>query len=465
MKRVEIRVFLLAVVVPALALCANLTAPAAETAMRLRVAENQRYLEYTGGTPFFYLGDTAWELFNRLNREEANLYLENRAEKGFAVIQAVCSPLIGGIGTPNAYGNPVFADGDPSRPNEAYFEHVDFIVNRAAELGLFTGLLPTWGKYWKEDRGARVFDPENARSYGLFLGKRYKDKPVIWILGGDEQIVKESERAIIGAMAAGLREGDGGNHLITFHPRGPGLSSQFAHGAEWLDFNMIQSSHAARDHDTGLFVEHDLAQSPLKPTLDGEPRYETISVGFYFRDWNRHVRFDDFDVRQAAYWAAMAGACGHTYGNNNIWQMHAPGRDSQIWPNASWRESLDHPGAFQMGHLRKLFESRPFHNLVPGDDFIADAPRNGGAKVRGIRAGDGSFLFVYTPYGEPFTVDKRAVEAGSVREIWFDPRYGVAYPIHTSDNFGFQTYTPPSSGRGNDWVLILEDADKNFPLP
>ncbi len=55
----------------------------------LRVAENNRYLEYEDGTPFFYLGDTAWELFHRLNREEADRYLTDRAEKGFTVVQAV----------------------------------------------------------------------------------------------------------------------------------------------------------------------------------------------------------------------------------------------------------------------------------------------------------------------------------------------------------------------------------------
>ena len=49
-----------------------------------------RYLQYADGRPFFYLGDTAWELFHRTTREEARLYLEDRARKGFTVIQAVC---------------------------------------------------------------------------------------------------------------------------------------------------------------------------------------------------------------------------------------------------------------------------------------------------------------------------------------------------------------------------------------
>ena len=69
-----------------------------------------RYLQYADGRPFFYLGDTAWELFHRTTREEARLYLEDRARKGFTVIQAVCLAERDGLRVPNAYGDLPFAD-------------------------------------------------------------------------------------------------------------------------------------------------------------------------------------------------------------------------------------------------------------------------------------------------------------------------------------------------------------------
>jgi hypothetical protein len=50
-----------------------------------------------------------------------------------------------------------------------------------------------------------------------------------------------------------------------------------------------------------------------------------------------------------------------------------------------------------------------------------------------------------------------------LRESWFDPRYGCTYFIHASDTKGFQTYTPPGSGRGQDWLLILEDEAAGYP--
>ena len=278
---------------------------------RLRVSANHRYLEYEDGTPFFYLGDTAWELFHRLNREEATQYLTNRSQKGFTVIQATLLTQSGAEATPNAYGDFPFLDGDPTKPNEAYFKHVDFIVKKAEELGLFMGILPSWGTYWGVGRvpfkapGTFAFTPATARQYGRFLGNRYKDSPIIWILGGDRSITNDQERAIVEALVAGLKAGDGGAHLMTFHPVGPGLSSIKLNDAKWLDFNMNQSSHAARDLDTGLYVEHDYALKPEKPTVDGENRYEGIPVAFYLRGSTGIDRFDDFDVRQAAYWRCL----------------------------------------------------------------------------------------------------------------------------------------------------------------
>ncbi len=451
----------------------------AAVAGRLKVSDNRRYLQYENGKPFFYLGDTAWELFHRLNREEATQYLTNRSQKGFTVIQAVVLAQLGGLTVPNPYGDLPLIDGDPAKPNEAYFRHVDFIVNKAEELGMYVGMLPTWGSHWA--LGKAAFNPTNARQYGQFLGKRYKEKAIIWILGGDRSISNDSERAIIDAMAAGLGEGDGGAHLRTFHPIGPGLSSIKLHEASWLDFNMFQSSHASRDHDNGLYVENDYALKPAKPTLDGEPRYEGIPVGFYNRGAGGIERFDDYDVRQAAYWSLLAGACGYTYGNNNIWQMYKPrknepgdaarGRDlfggpgSIIGANIPWFEALDHPGAFQMRHVRRLFETLPFTRLVPDQHMILNGPTTGGAKIRAARADDGSFAIIYSPRGESFTLDKKVIKSERQNQYWYDPRYGTSYVFKEQDSWGIQTFTPPTMGRGNDWVLVLMDAAAGFSVP
>jgi hypothetical protein len=183
------------------------------------------------------------------------------------------------------------------------------------------------------------------------------------------------------------------------------------------------------------------------------------------QDLPRNIRFDDYDVRQAAYWSILAGACGHTYGNNNVWQMWKPGRKPVIWANIPWKEALDHPGAFQMAYVRRLLESRPFEKLRPNEEFIKDGPGEGPSKIRGALASDRSFAFIYSPRGEQFSVDLGVFHAPKIRSSWYDPRYGVTYGLHTGDNRGIQSFRPPTSGRGQDWILILDDSGQDFPLP
>ena len=228
---------------------------------------------------------------------------------------------------------------------------------------------------------------------------------------------------------------------------------------------MIQSSHTGRDTDTAGNVEHDRALLPPKPTLDAESRYEALIVDFYNAGAHPARRYDDVDVRMAAWRALLAGAAGHTYGNNNVWQMWAPGREPMIGADTPWREALDHPGAFQMGHLRRLLESRPWQKLEPAQDLLVGPNPAGGAFLRAALASDHSFALVYSPRGEPVAVDQGRLRARDLTAWWFDPRYGRAYLIHTGVGTGIQVFTPPSSGRGCDWVLVLDDTAKGYTTP
>ena len=154
---------------------ANGFAQSPSTTPRLKVSPNHRWLQYADGKPFFYLGDTAWHLFPKLTREQADLYLSNRATKGFTVIQAC---VLNEVDQANAYGDKPLLDRDPDKPNEAYFRHADYIVNKAEQLGLFIGMLPTWGNNWTRQNAKPpyIFSAQNARTYGRFLGSRYRDR-------------------------------------------------------------------------------------------------------------------------------------------------------------------------------------------------------------------------------------------------------------------------------------------------
>jgi len=437
---------------------------AAGTGLSLKVSANGRWLVRDEGAPFFYLGDTAWELFHRLDREEAQAYLEKRAAQGFTVIQAVVLAEHDGLKTPNPYGHLPLQDNDPTQPVEAYFRHVDFIVDRAEALGLTVGMLPTWGDKWNKKWGVgpEIFTPQNAEVFGEYLGRRYQRKPIIWILGGDRNPETEQHLAIIRAMAKGLGKGDGGAHLMTYHPQGGGNSSKWFHQDRWLSFNMFQSGHGVRDNPNDEMTAANHALRPTKPTLDGEPRYEDHPVKWKpDQGW-----FDEFDVRQAAYWSLLAGACGHTYGDHNIWQFWQPDRKPISSARTPWQKAIDHPGAWQMGHARRLLESRPYQKLVPDQSILVGDRGKGGQHARAARADDGSFALVYLPMGRNITLRMSALSGKEVRGWWFDPRQGTAKAAGDYPNSGALSFDPPGDPvRGNDWVLVLDDASRQFPCP
>ncbi len=442
----------------------------------LKVSENKRFLVHQDGTPFFYLGDTAWELFHRLNREEADRYLANRAAKGFTVIQAVAIAEVDGHNGPNAYGHLPLTDLDPDRPAvqegpaNDYWDHVDYIVDKANSLGLYIGFLPTWGRYWhdKIKDGQPIFTPQNAEVYGEWLGRRYKDKALIWILGGDRSVDNDTQREIIRAMARGLRQGDGGSHLMTFHPPGANSSSTWFHEDDWLDFNMRQNGHAVEFTGRYDSTRKDYDRTRVKPVIDGEPVYEDHPVDFNAKKLGHSI---SADVRRPLYWDLFSGACGHTYGHHSVWQMWQPGRNPINNPLTPWFEAIDQPGAQQMQYGRRLIESRPILSRVPDDSIIVtdrvptSVPGAGRYRFVGTRDANGTYAMVYAPVGRAFKVRMDTIKGPKVKAWWYNPRNGQATVIGEFANAGEREFLSPDKGEMLDWVLVLDDASQNFPPP
>lgn len=426
----------------------------------LKVSSNKRYLVDDEGKPFFYLGDTAWEIFHRLDRGEAEWFLRDRAAKGFTVVQSVVLAEEDGLHDPNPYGHRPLIDDDPTRPNEAYFEHVDYIVNVMASLGIWCGMLPTWGDKWnaKWGVGPEIFTPDNARIYGEFLGRRYRDKPIIWILGGDRPVEKPEHRDILNAMAAGLRAGDEGRHLITFHPMGGRTSAEDWHTADWLDFNMWQSGHT-RNTPNWKCIERDYALTPTKPCMDGEPAYEDHPSAFDIE--NGYL--EAYDNRKSLYWALFAGAHGHTYGCHPIWQFFTLGRNPKGFCRHTWQEAMYFPGSSQMQYAKRLIESRPFLSRIPDQSLIVGDAGEGTHHVQATRDTDGSYAFVYCPTMKPVTVDLSKLRGEILDVHWYDPRTGAAHRAGRVKNDGPHEFTPPRIWP--DWVLVLDDAGAKYPTP
>jgi hypothetical protein len=462
---------MLRILLGAIALCMAWTSGAQPRPLpRLQVSENQRFLVTADGKPFFWLADTAWELFHRLDREQALRYLDARARQGFNVVQAVALAELDGLTDPNPYGHLPLTDRDPARPavtpgNDPrkkdaydYWDHVDFIVDAANARGIYMAMLPTWGRWVKDEP---IFTPEKAETYGKWLGSRYKSKGIIWVLGGDR--TGEGMEAVWRAMARGIALGALGREdysalLMTYHPYGGQKSSTWFHNDPWLSFNMQQNGHGIPGvRQPFLHIAEDYARMPVKPVLDGEPLYEDHPLGFRAKELGYSF---DAHVRQYAYWDVFSGALGHTYGNHAVWQMYAAGRKPINGPLMEWHQALGRPGAEQMRHLRALIESRPFLSRVPDQTLLREA-LSGADHIAATR-GDG-YVFVYSAQGRAIRL--RPLPFPRARAWWFNPRSGSAYEAGEHDAAQPLEFRCPSEGFGSDWVLVLDDAARGFAAP
>jgi hypothetical protein len=404
-----------------------LTACLAQPAVlpRLRISENGRFFVKEGGAPFLYLGDTEWTLL-QTSKEDVDTYLADRAAKKFTVVQI----SVAGFDALKK----MFIDGDTT-----------------------------------------------AFSYGKYLGTRYKNTSVIWILGGD--FFATGFEDIWRRMAAGITEGDGGVHLKTYHPKSPRSSAMWFHTEKWIDFNMLQTGHTTLNRNYDLVAE-DWARVPAKPVVDGEGGYEGIADGLV-----PGLTITTHDVRRIAYTAIFAGAAGYTYGGHGVWGYRnsatagptpAPkkqatpknftGLDTRHGPAPPWKEALQLPGASQMQYLRALMESRPMLDRIPDQWLIANDPLGTTERMQACRGSDGSYAFIYTATGKKMKIrlidgPYPKLSGKTIRAWWYDPRQGTATAIGEFEKTGFHDFTPPSSGPGNDWVLVLDDASKNFAAP
>jgi hypothetical protein len=445
-------------------LIGNLSAQSLFNHGRLQATKDGHYLQFQDGTPFFWLGDTGWELFHRLNLHEIKQYLDNRSAKGFTVIQAVALAEFDGLRKPNQYGELPLKNLDPKKPNEKYFKVIDSTIHMARQRNLFVGLLPTWGdkvtKLWGD--GPVIFDSLNAYSYGKWIGNRYKNEPnIIWILGGDRPAVLESDnwKPIWRAMAKGIIEGTNHQCIITYHPSGGSNStSQWIHNENWLDINMFQSGHGG-GHDVACWelTKRDFNYTPTKPTLDAEPNYEDHPVNPWPK-WNvDNGYYRDYDVRKQCYRSVFAGACGVTYGNHAVWQFMNAKEEAINYPDRGWINAMDRPGATQVGYLRKLIESRPMLNRVPDNSIVLKGQADKAEHIEAFRSADNSYAMIYIPVGKSITIATSFFQK-QINAWWFNPKDAKVKKIGTLENKGSMEFETPTLGLGNDWVLIIDAA-------
>lgn len=424
------------------------------------------------GNPFFWCADTSWDLISDYDREQAQEYLETRAEQGFNVIVTTLLDVSARENVPNAYGdlalesgiiaNPVETQGrDFNNPDSYdYWDHAQWIIEQASNLGITIALVPCMGEFIApEAAGGHIRTADQGYQYGNWVGQRFAafNNSVVWMLGGGKAPDEVFSGATIWtAIAEGITDGVRGISVfdgsadyqftcMSYIDRW--LSRTWFDEADWIDFHTWGSARDRRN-DLGAIEKPSTNRlyEERTPVLNAFPAYELMALS------DGDGQFDAFDIRQTAYWSVFGGAAGHTYGCD---------------VDATIQQALVAEGATQMGYLKNLMVSRPFYTAVESRKIIAANPYDPVGYLAAT-LGEG-YAMVYTPTGKTFSVDLAMIPFTEIRAWWFDPRVGIALETTMNcekDAGGLCTFDPPGEpARGNDWVLVLDDTGMPFPVP
>ncbi|GEM_PF-1488713 len=426
-----------------------------KTDSKLAVADNQRILTFTDGSPFLFLSQTLWGMARRLTREEIIQVLDICQTQGFTAIQFIAHAHYMGA---NTYGDvpfesenflcPSITPGNrPDDPKEYdWWDHVEFIIQECIKRDLTICLLPTWREQWNQKNN---LNRQNALAYGKFISTRFRhlNQDIIWVMGGDAAPDTEEKRNIHRLLARGIAFGingreEYGNLMMTYHTHGPTITNDYISESEpFMDFNTIQSGHNV-DNLAGMMTESYASQD--KPTVDFEPLYDKNGV---LRD----------EARTTIYWGVFEGGFGTSYGNWNIWHCGARNDIAQLRIPESFEQSF---GA-EIKHLGTLLTSYSMELRIPNQNTLVNNATQGLDRVVANSATDGSYVLVYTPNGAAFEVNLDYVNGKFIHYQWFNPRTGE---IEQEGKFkkanATEVFVPPSKGgtfTGHDWVLILEE--------
>ena len=429
----------------------NTNSSASLPAYPLKVSSNGRYLVDQKNSPFLIVGDSPQALMVNLSIADAEVYLADRAKKGFNAVwvNLLCADYTGGRPDGSTITGivPFTTPQDFSTPNEVYFSHSDAIIRLAAKYGLVVFLDPAeTGSFlsWMLNNGTA-----KCTAYGQYLGNRYKSfNNIVWLNGNDFQAWSNpTNDAVVTSVAKGIKSVDP-RHIQTIEL--DYLLSSSLNDPNWA--SIVQLNAAYTYYPTYAEVLRDYNLTPTVPVFLVESDYEFENGA------------DNQRLRHEEYWTYLSGGFGAIYGNHYVWPF-----------SSGWQSHLDTPGVTQLGYCKALLQARPWSTLIPDQNHKVvtagyGAYISGGAAHSSISSNDyasvaatpnGRLVLAYVPTQRTVTVDMTKL-SGRVTARWYDPTSGIYQTVTGSpfQNVGSKNFATPgvnSEGPAStDWVLVLE---------
>jgi hypothetical protein len=431
----------------------NTTPPPGGYVYPLKVGPTGRHLVDQNGTPFLLVGDAAWSLIAQLPDSAADSYLANRQQLGFdAVLVNLIEHQFADHAPADYYSLAPFTGTVFTTPNEAYFAHVDHILQSAAQKGILVLLAPAYTGYGCGNQGWAV-EMQNATdadmtSWGQYLGNRYAGYDnILWVIGGDADPTScsPSVKGKLQDIVAGIQQYDT-RHPFTAHNVRTMMGITPWTGASWLNVNTTYTNGNEYSYARTAY-----AVSPTLPFFLIEAYYENEGAGAQ-------------DLRAQSYWTVLSGGFGHVFGNCPIWFLGANPPGTSECGAVNWRSALGSVGSMNMSHFQKLFTERHWGSLVPDLGHAVVTASSGAGTVTAACATDSSSIIAYLPSQGNVTVSGACLRDATMAVWWVNPETGSATSGGTVSSRSPQPLSAPSGGAG-DWVLVLDSPSFGFGTP
>jgi hypothetical protein len=417
----------------------------------LRVSDNKRYLQHYNGAPFLWLGDTVWNGVLKSDEGSWDIFLADRAAKGFTGVQFVATQWLAGAANGDlrtAYQGLEDISIDP-----VFYQRMDQRINAINDHGMIAAPVLLWSTGPVGLSPGVTLPDDQLILLARYIVARYGAHQVIWILNGDGNYLggradrwKKIGRAVFG---------DHSNRPVTMHPGGQQWVADEFRNEPWFSFNSYQSGHGGNERAWRWLTEgppaEDWKKEPHLPSINLEPNYEAHN------SFPTLKPFDAHDVRRAAYWSLLvAPPAGVTYGAHGVWSWELTPNLPMNHPTTGvarpWYQAMQLPGSTSMKHLKTLFDSLEWWTLRPALELITDQPGRADPTrfVAAAQSEDKSWAIVYIPVGGSIAVHTGSIKGAALAK-WFNPRLGewcAAEKLTAPD----QTFRTPDS---DDWILWI----------
>ena len=430
----------------------------------VEVAPDGRHLQHADGTPFFWVGDTAWNGPLLSSTTDWDLYLKERTRQKFSAVQWVATQFRAAPDG-DSTRQPAYSGTDKITINTAFFQRLDEKADALNRAGLVSVPVLLWaingGGSPKVNPGVSL--PEDqAILLARYMVARWSGHTTIWILAGDGDYRGEKAdkwkrigRAVFNPIA---------HAPVTMHPGGMQWVWKEFIEEKWYGIIGYQSGHGDDDKTLKWLTEgpltDDWTKLPHRPMINLEPPYENHLA------YQSRKPISPEQVRRAVYWSLLnAPSAGVTYGGHGVWGWDdgtkPPTDHATTGVPLPWQKALTMPAAEEMKHLSDLFASLEWWKLRPAPIAVVNNPGSQTVQkyIAAAKSDDRNLMVVYVP-------DERTVEIkldsmpSSPNVTWMNPRTGEKSPavaVVTANSCQFPT---PAEG---DWVLFMKMEKRDAP--